>query len=246
MKIIDVCEKPSGAGCLKQYYEANNIDDYKIIFVWQILTIGDIKYNRMDFLKNEFQFEPDHNWKEELFNNIDNNTKIRIWSSKASSSDYLLLPYLCNLLKDKCNNISVVYSTDYNKEAWSINFLSSREIKPILKYEKDLTKDEINNFSDEWEELVEANSELRILEDGKIVNKKYSDYDNLIINTLKGLGRCKYAVLLSNLLERNAINEIDDSIYFYLVNRLINKNKIKIVKHGDRELLNIIEVSNEE
>ena len=246
MKIIDVCESPSGFGCLKQYYKTNNINDYKIIFIWQILTIGDIKYNRMGFLKNEFQFEPEHNWKEELFNNIDNNTKIRIWSSKASSSDYLLLPYLCNLLKDKCNNISVVYSTDYNKEAWSINFLSSREIEPILKYEKDLSEEQINNFSNEWKKLVEANSELRILEDGKIVNKKYSDYDNLIINTLKELGRCKYAVLLSNFLERNAINEIDDSIYFYLVNRLISQNKIKIVKHGDSDLHNIIEVSNEE
>lgn len=246
MRIIDVCEKPSGAECLKQYYKANNINDYKIIFVWQLLTIGDIKYNRMDFLKNEFQFEPEHNWKEELFNNIDNNTKIRIWSSKASSSDYLLLLYLCNLLKDKCDNISVVYSTDYNKDAWSINFLSSREIGSILKYEKDLTKDEINSFSDEWKKLVETNSELRIIENGKIMNKKYSDYDSLILNELKELGRCKCAVLLGNLLGRNAINEIEDSVYFYLVDRLINKNKIKIIEHGDSDLHNIIEVSNEE
>ena len=245
MRIIDVCEHPSGAGCLKQYYEANNINDYKIIFVWQLLTIGDIKYNRMDFLKNEFQFEPEHNWKEELFNNIDNNTKIRVWSSKASSSDYLLLLYLCNLLKDKCNNISVVYSTDYNKDAWSINFLSSREIGPILKYEKNLTKDEINSFSDEWKKLVETNSELRIIKDGKIMNKKYSDYDSLILNELKELGRCEYSILLGNLLGRNAINEIDDSIYFYLVNRLISQNKIKIIEHGDSDLRNIIEVVNE-
>ena len=245
MRTIDVCEHPSGAGCLKQYYEANNINDYKIIFVWQILTIGDIKYNRMDFLKNEFQFEPDHNWKEELLNNIDNNTKIRIWSSKASSSDYLLLPYLCNILKDKFDNISVVYSTDYNKDAWSINFLSYREIEPILKYEKNLTKDEINSFSSEWEKLVESNSELRILENGKIANKSYSDYDNLILNELKELGRCKYAVLLGNLLGRNAINEIEDYIYYYLVDRLISQNKIKIVEHGDSDLRNIIEVVNE-
>ena len=51
MKIIDICENFSAYGCLKQYYENNNIKDYMIFALEMYLSIGDIKNNRLDFLK---------------------------------------------------------------------------------------------------------------------------------------------------------------------------------------------------
>lgn len=102
------------------------------------LPIGDIKYNRIDFLKNFYQ---DDNYDytkslNEILNNITNDTIIRIWSSKKNDGEYMLLLFLCNFLKDKTNKINVIFASDYNEFLYSINALDYREIKSILKYEK--------------------------------------------------------------------------------------------------------------
>ena len=116
MKIIDICEGFAACGCLKQYYESNNIKDYIIFPLGMSLSIGDIKYNRIDFLRNFYQ---DDNYDytkslNEILNNITNDTIIRIWSSKKNDGEYMLLLFLCNFLKDKTNKVNVIFASDYN------------------------------------------------------------------------------------------------------------------------------------
>ena len=55
MKIIDICEGLTACGCLKHYYESNNIKDYIIFPLGMSLSIGDIKNNRIDFLRIFYQ-----------------------------------------------------------------------------------------------------------------------------------------------------------------------------------------------
>ena len=55
MKIIDICENFSACGCLKHYYESNNIKDYIIFPLGMSLSIGDLKKNRIDFLRKFYQ-----------------------------------------------------------------------------------------------------------------------------------------------------------------------------------------------
>lgn len=243
MKIIDVCDNYAGGGCLKQYYERNNISDYKIICMGLNLAVGDIKNDHLTFIRklykdNSYDYNDSIN---ELLDSINGNTKIRIWSSKGNDDAYLLLLYACNLLKDICDNISVVYTTDYNKYILSISTLHYSEINHILKYEQQLSKDEIKNYSIEWGHLVEINSDLRVLIDGSIINKNFSDYDEIILNKLKKLGRCKLANLVGNLMGDHAINDSGDAVYGYLIDRLITQNKIKVIDKGQRHFSDIIE-----
>ena len=243
MKIIDVCENPSGAGCIKCYYENNGINDYQILFIWLSLVIGDITKNRLSFLQ-ELYNDPGfdyHDQIKELLNSIDEDTMVRVWSSKGNADDYLLLLYICNLLKNKVSNMSVVYSTDYLEEVINITAADYKEIPLILKNEIILTSDMINKFANEWNELCTINSDLRVLENGKIINKKFSDYDAIILDKLEILGPCKIASLIGDLMANYTINDASDAVYLYLVDRLINQNKIKVITKGERHFIDIIE-----
>lgn len=241
MKTIDICDNYAGGGCLKHYYIKNKITNYKIIYMGLNLAVGDIKNNHESFLRtlyedNTYSYNDSVN---ELLNSLPN-SKIRIWSSKGSNDDYLLLLYLCDLLKDKSHNLSVIYTTDYDKRVLSINALDYKEIESILKYEKQLTLDEINKYSNEWKKLVEDNSNLRVLENGVIKNKNFSDYDELILNKLNKLEPCTLANLLGNLMADFVINDAGSAIYKYLIDRLIILNEIKVIEKGKEHFVDII------
>jgi len=242
LKTIELCGSYAAVGVIKQYQEQENINNVIIPFNL-VLQIGDIKNNREEFLK---EFAPDINFCIEeslttLSNNIDKNTKVRIWSSKKNDDDYLLLLYLCNYLKDKCSNISVIYTSDYSDYAWSLDAMDYKEVYELLKYERDLSKIEIEKLSNNWSKLVNQNSELRIMENDEIQNKKYSDYDQIIIDNLKNLGQCKICNLIARLMLTFVINNSSDLVYLYLIDRLIKNNKIKIISKGERHFVDIIE-----
>lgn len=241
MKTIDVCDNYAGGGCLKQYYVKNKVDNYKIICMGLNLSVGDIKNGHASFLRtlyedNTYSYTDSIN---ELLNNLPN-SKIRIWSSKGNDDDYLLLLYLCDLLKDKSDNLTVVYTTDYNKYVLSINALHYKEIDSILKYEKQLTLDDINKYSNEWKKLVEINSDLRVLENGIIKNKNYSDYDELILNRLSEIEPCTLVNLVGNLMANFMINDTGSAVYQHLIDRLISLNKIKVIQKGESHFTDII------
>lgn len=245
MKTIDVCESPLGVGVIKQYYENNNTSDYTIIGMWLNLSVGDIKNNHLSYIRELYQIDNygNNDAINELLNNIDIDTNIRIWSSKGDDDDYLLLLFICNLLKGKCNNISVIFSTDYNEYAWSINAIDYKEIEPMLKYEKKLTIEDIEKYSIEWNRQVEFNSELRVLENGKIINKKFSDYDDIILDRLNNMGKCKIANLIADMMINRVINDSGDLLYLYLIDRLIEQNKIRIVERKEKHFIDLIEIN---
>lgn len=175
--------------------------------------------------------------------NINSDTKIRIWSSKKDDDDYMLLLFLCNFLKTKTNKISVIFCNDYNEYCWSLNALDYKEIGLLLKFEKELTEDEIQNFSNEWNDLVEINSELRIFEDGKVKNKKYSDYYDSILNILREKAACTISNLIADCMIKRVINDAGDLLYLFLIDQLIELNKIKIIKKGTKHFVDIIDLA---
>lgn len=249
MRIIDICENFSAYGCLKQYYENNNIKDYMIFALEMYLSMGDIKNNRLDFLKKLhkkcFGYNYTYNYNEvlkEILNNITNDTIIRIWSSRKNDYDYMLLLFLCNFLKDKINTINVVFASDYNELQYSINFLDYKKVNDVLKYEKTLSKDEINTYAKEWKNLVEINSELRVLENGEVKNKRYSDYHDIILSILKERTPCKIASLIGECMGKEVLNDARDFVYLTLIDQLIDLNKIKIVEKGTRHFVYTIDL----
>ena len=48
-----------------------------------------------------------------LINLIDNNYIVRVWTSHYDTDDYLLLLFISSYLKDRVDNIIVLYSDDY-------------------------------------------------------------------------------------------------------------------------------------
>ena len=152
----------------------------------------------------------------------------------------MLLLFLCNFLKDKINTINVVFSSDYNELQYSINFLDYKKVNDVLKYEKTLSKDEIETYAKEWNKLVEINSELRTLENGKVKSKKYSDYYDIILSILKERTPCKIANLIGECMAKEVLNDARDFVYLYLIDQLINLNKIKIVEKGTRHFIDTI------
>lgn len=209
--MIDICENFGGAGCLKQYYIRKKISDYTIYSLGMRLSAGDIKENHLDFFRKCFH-DSNYSYIEtlnELLDNVNSDTKIRIWSSKKDADDYMLLLFLCNFLKDRTNKISVIFSSDYNG-LWSFNALDYKEIEILLNYEKLLFEDEIQLLSNQWENLVEINSEFRVLDKGEVKNKKYADYYDNILNILREEGSYTITNLIADCMIKRVINNAGD------------------------------------
>ena len=155
----------------------------------------------------------------------------------------MLLLFLCIFLKDKINTINVVFTSDYNELQYSINFLDYKKVYDVLKYEKTLSKDEIKDYAKEWNNLVKINSELRVLENGEVKNKKYSDYYDTILNIFKGITPCKISILIAECMGKEILNDASDLVYLTLIDQLIDLNKIKIVEKGTRHFIDTIDLN---
>ena len=156
----------------------------------------------------------------------------------------MMLLFLCNFLKDNINTINVVFSSDYNELQYSINFLDYKKVNDVLKYEKTLSKDEIKAYAKEWNNLVEINSELRVLENGEVKSKKYSDYYDILLNILKGIAPCKIGNLIGECMAKEVLNDDRDFVYLTLIDQLMDLGKIKIIKQGARHFVDTTDLVN--
>lgn len=204
--------------------DLSNIENYEI-YLPKKIYLENIIYN--------FKSRID-----ELNKSIKNKNKIRIWSSHKEINSYLLLLYLCNYLKDYKCDIFVVYSNEYDEECYSPSCMLCEELEKLSHLEHKLTKEEILSFSNEWVNIRNINSEMRILENNKVKSVSYDYFYDEILEKLKKLGAVKQIHLIGQLV---ADNHMIDTIFVYLINRLIRLNKIDIVeKDEDNTLNNII------
>ncbi len=244
MKVIDICEDYGGLGCLKKYYVDLGIKDYNIYAMGLNLAIGDLKHNRDAFLKELYE-DPEwqyHNYLEDVANGLNDDTILRVWSSKKNDNDYLLLLYVCNYFKGKINNLHIVFCDDYNENICSIAATDAKEIKGMLEYEQELTKEEIQEYARLWNGLLEANSELRVLEEGKVKNKKYADYYTDILDILREEKEITIANLIAKCMVNKVINDAGSIIYSYLIDKLISMGKIKVIEKKERHFVDVIEL----
>lgn len=118
MKTINICERDVGAQNIKRYFSEIIIEENMTFSLAMSLSIGNIKTDRTVFLKNLYQSDSNDYKKtlKKITECIPKYDKIRIWSSKSSTDDYLLLLFLCDYLKEKTTKISVIFSDDYKVE----------------------------------------------------------------------------------------------------------------------------------
>lgn len=91
--------------------------------------------------------------------------------------------------------------------------------------------------------MVKINSELRVLENGEVKNKKYSDYYDTILNIFKGITPCKISILIAECMGKEILNDASDLVYLTLIDQLIDLNKIKIVEKGTRHFIDTIDLN---
>ena len=195
------------------YVELSTIDNYEIILPKGIYH-KDIKLSYKESINK-------------LNKSIKNKEDIRIWTSHYEINSYLLFLYLCNYLKDKECNIFVIYTDEYNKELITPSCLFSHELEKCIPTEHKLTKEDIEKYSNEWLRIKNTKSDMRILENRKVKLVSYDYYNDIILEKLKSLGEVRIIKLTGLLISEYCLQDL---LLVYLINRLIEDNKIKIVK----------------
>lgn len=230
--VIEVVSNLSSNGLLlKSGFKNDNI-----ILLDMHLDMGnlkDLKKYRRSFLKNMGYTSDDYSNKIKfLLDNVRNNKKIRIWSSHKNSNQYLMVLYICSLLEKYDVNLYVVYSDEISIGAKSISELDEEEIKNIDNLERKLLKKEIIMYSKIWTNLLNNNSDIRYIDFDNTIKSCSFDYlDKKILIELKKYNEIRVGKFISNLKIDCIIDEIDYSEYPYLIERLINKDKIKVVEN---------------
>lgn len=230
--VIEVVSNLSSNGLLlKSGFKNDNI-----ILLDMHLDMGnlkDLKKYRRSFLKNMGYTSDDYSNKIKfLLDNVRNNKKIRIWSSHKNSNQYLMVLYICSLLEKYDVNLYVVYSDEIYSEAKSVGELDKEEIKNIDNLERKLLKKEIIMYSKIWTNLLNNNSDIRYIDFDNTIKSCSFDYlDKKILIELKKYNEIRVGKFISNLKIDCIIDEIDYSEYPYLIERLINKDKIKVVEN---------------
>lgn len=234
--IVEIVSDLSSNGLLLK----SSIKNENIVLLDMHLDIGDLKelknYKR-SFLKN-IGYNVDvvdyGNKIKFLLDNVRNNKKIRIWSSHKNSNEYMTVFYICNLLEKYDAELYVVYSDEISSEAKSVGELDKEEIKNVDALERKLLKEEIIMYSKTWNSLLNDNSDIRYISfDNTIKSCSYDYLEEKILNELKKYNEVRVGKFISNLKIDCIIDEIDYSEYPYLVERLINKGEIKVIKKCD-------------
>lgn len=147
-------------------------------------TIGDIEVN----IPSEIS---------KLKNKVIDYKNIRIWYASNVNEDYLSMMYVVYLCSDK--NIQVV---DGNQR-YGISGYADDEIKDLVKKSRVLSKEEIQEYILKWNKIYDANSEVRFLNNGEIINESYECFDSEILDKLSYLGETKEWSFIGNCMANN-------------------------------------------
>lgn len=168
---------------------------------------------------------------------------VRIWYSQSPYS-MCGLYFVCNLLQKYDCQISVVKLPDYRQEEnviteyCSWGDIDASLFSTFLQYEKVLTPIERKMYFYCWEELKEDNSPLRACVNGKVIGVPEEFYDFVIWKYLPE-EPVKEARLIGNILGRCQL-AIGDWWYAYRIQKMIESEKLRIVKDAERKYERII------
>ena len=223
-------------------FKDNNIIDFPISFsAGDLLEINNYVIR---LPKNIYLEEIICDYKDkiiELYNLVDKGYKVRVWTSHYDPDDYLLLLFICSYLKDKVDNIIVLYSDEYKDECYSPSTMTGEELEKLSTHEHILSKEDINKLLKEWNKIVEENSDLKIIKSGKIKSVKYDFFNDEIINILNKKGS---ASIIDLIYELNVKYHLDDRIIRFLIDRLIDLGKLGITEKNEKYIKSIVKVVN--
>lgn len=164
---------------------------------------------------------------------LDNGEKIRIWYSDAPYSRCGFY-HLCQILKSYENEIRVVRLPEHIVWQKSIvayknwGEVAAEEFAGFLSYEKSLSKEEVRMYAFLWSDLVEDNSPLRSVINGKLLGVPENFYDFQIWARMTEKP-VKEARLIGEILGYSQIS-VGDWWYAKRIEYYIQQGKIRIVE----------------
>lgn len=180
---------------------------------------------------------------ERLKRYIENGEKIRVWYSKSPYS-ICGLYFLCNWMKKYNNEMYLVELPKYRiNKSWITSYqnwgeVSAEEFSFFLKYQKKISKNEQRIYEQNWLELVEDNSSLRVMLNNQVVGVKDDFYDFLIWKKLSDKP-IKQARLIGDILGNYQIS-VGDWWYAKRIQYYIDNGLIEVVKDSDNKYARLI------
>ncbi|MGM9881908.1 MAG: DUF3658 domain-containing protein [Bacilli bacterium] len=224
----------------------SKLGNQNILMINTLLNIGDLSNIKNYEIKipKELYLDKNNNCiKEEtnvIIDNINKMNIIRVWTGHNDIYSYLIMLFVSSIIKEYNYELYVLYCDDYNKDYSAPSVMREEELEDLTKFEHKLTKKEIIINSDTWEKLVKENTDLRVIEKGNVKSVSLNYYDKYILDTLKVMGKVKIIQLVGKLMKKVYLQ---DTLYVYLINRLIKNNKIKIILDNDiRYFESLIEI----
>lgn len=206
----------------------------EVICLELMLDIGDIKNPVDSVYRKEVYINELHRLKQFL----EAGERIRIWYSDAPYSRCGFY-HLCRILEKYENEISVVKMPEYVVREKSITAyknwgeVAAEEFAGFLSYEKRLSKEEVRMYSVLWSELVEDNSPLRSVINGKVLGVPEDFYDFQIWKRLTEKPE-KEGRVIADILGYSQIS-IGDWWYAKRIEYYIQHKKIRIVEDSVNE-----------
>ncbi len=151
--------------------------------------------------------------------------------------------YVCNYFSNIDSDLYVLFSDEFDKECYSPSCMNENELEELSKLEHRLTKEEIQKYSNEWKEIISDNLDMRIIENNKVKSVTFDYYNDIILNKLNELGEVKMVSLVGRLMSDI---HLYDTVFTYLIYRLIKEEKIIVTGKDERYWKSIIKTKKEE
>ena len=226
----------------------SNLNNDILIFntIFNVGDLSNIKNYKIKIPDELYFEEKNANFKNEyniIVDNIKSKNKIRVWTGRKDIYSYLIMLYVCSIIKKYNYELYVLYCDEYNKDYPSPRVMDEKELESLTRLEHKLTNKEIEENVKTWNELINKNSDLRIINNDGVKSVSFDFYDDYILKKLKSIGKIKISKLVGIIMQD--IYLIDNMI-IYLINRLIKSKKIKItLVNNDKYPENLIEINDE-
>lgn len=174
--------------------------------------------------------------RERLKKYLEEGETIRIWYSDAPYSRCGFYS-LCTMLRKYENEIHTVKLPEYRVQTDSIVMyqnwgeVAAEEFASFLPGEKVLSKEEIRMYAGWWSELVEDNSPVRAMVNGRLVGVQEDFYDFAIWKRLTE-EPIKEARLIGNILGNYRLS-ISDWWFAARIEHFIRQGKIRVVEDSE-------------
>lgn len=172
-----------------------------------------------------------------------NGEEVRIWYSDAPYSRCGFYS-LCEKLQKWENRVTAVKLPEYTvQENCIVNYrnwgeVAAEQFSAFLPLEKELSKQELRMYAMCWNSLVEDNSPLRVVVNGKVIGAGEDFYDFLIWKRLTDKP-VKEARLIGDILGIYQMG-IGDWWYAARIEHYIRQGKIRVVEDSDNKYARMI------